>query len=472
MRVLLVGMPDTVSALDAILKVPNLGLCSIAGNLTNCEVRIIDLAFFGRGLTRVLQKVVADFEPDLVGLSAMSYQYASARRAAQVCRSARSEMKIALGGYHASLMHREIGNADADYFDFVVRGEGETTFSHLAESIRANDPDYAAIPGLSYRVNGEFRHNPPARPIDLASLKLPNRSARVADRAHFLGQPFDCVETSRGCSQRCRFCSIREMYGSQVRSFSLDRVVEDLKRLKEAGKRGVFFVDDNITLDVARLKSLCQSIIDEKLDDRSYTVQASVVGIASDPELPALMKRSGFKWVFLGIESGIRRNLESMGKKGVLPNVGKAVSGLRAHGIGVFGGFIVGHPDDSLGDISTTFKYALESGVDHPIIQCLTPYPRTQTRQELADSHLITNADDFSLYNGFTCNIRTRKLPRRQLNRAIFWNGLRLYFHPRYLSRSRFWRFRATVIPALLANNLSYLAGSLTGKVFISRHKW
>ena len=184
------------------------------------------------------------------------------------------------------------------------------------------------------------------------------------------------------------------------------------------------------------------------------------------------MKTAGFKWVFLGIESGIARNLESMGKQGVLHNARRAVSLLKEQGIGVFGGFIIGHPQDTRDDIQSTFRFALDLGVDHPIIQCLTPYPKTQTRQELLACNLITNKENYSLYNGCNCNVRTKHLTNSQLNRAIFWNGLRLYFHPRYLAKSRFWHYRLSLIPVMFANNIRYLVGALQGKIFISRHRW
>ena len=194
--------------------------------------------------------------------------------------------------------------------------------------------------------------------------------------------------------------------------------------------------------------------------------------MAADPALAKLLKRAGFEWVFLGIESGIARNLAAMGKEGVLPNTRRAVSLLRSHGIGVFGGFIVGNPDDTREDILATFKYALELGVDHPIVQCLTPYPKTRTREELAARGLITNPDDYQRYNGFTCNVRTEHLSTRQVNWAIFRGGLGLYFHPRYLVTSRFWRYRVSLLPGLLANTIRYLAGALRGSIFLSRHRW
>ena len=308
--------------------------------------------------------------------------------------------------------------------------------------------------------------------FNLEQLELPDRSCRIIDRAQLLGQSFDCVETSRGCVMGCRFCSIEMMYGRNIRKFSLQRVATELGRLKSAGKQGVFFVDDNITLDVPRFKNLCRIIVEEKLDDLTYAVQASVSGISSDPELAGLMRKAGFKWVFLGIESGISRNLESMGKQGVLNNTQRAVSLLKAQGIGIFGGFIIGHPDDRGEDIKATYKFALDLGVDLPIIQCLTPYPRTQTREDLLKQGLVTNIEDFSRYNGFTCNIRTLHLTTKQINRAVFSNGLKLYFNIKYLATNRFWRARMSRLPSLLMNNLRYLTGALKGRMFASRHTW
>jgi radical SAM superfamily enzyme YgiQ (UPF0313 family) len=473
MRVLLVAMPDTVSALDPVMRVPNLGLCSIAGNLEGCDVRVIDLVFHNRHVGRLLQRLMEEFKPEIVGLSAMSFQFASACHVSRICRSINPDVTVALGGYHASLMYREIASgAEAELFDFLIRGEGEVTFLSLVQELISGRSDLRLIPGLSFRRDGKFHHNPPASLINLDTLKPPNRDCRVLDGACFLGHRFDCVETSRGCTMGCRFCSITRMYGRSIRKFALERVIEELHQLKGKGIEGVFFVDDNITLDVPRLKQLCSLIIDENLNTMSYAIQASVPGIASDPELVELLGRAGFRWVFLGIESGISRNLESMGKVGVLKNTKRAVSLLQKQGICVFGGFILAHPDDTGQDIQSTFKFALDLGVDHPIMQCLTPYPKTETREQLLKRGLITNLEDFSRYNGFICNVRTEHLSNNELNRAIIRGGLSLYFNPRYLRQSRFWKYRPSLWPALIANNFRYLVGAARGSIFASRHRW
>jgi radical SAM superfamily enzyme YgiQ (UPF0313 family) len=466
-------MPDTISALDAVMHMPNLGLCSIAGNLKGSEVKIVDLAFHNKNIASFIRRIVREFRPELVGLSGMSFQYDSARRAAQICRSLSPGAIIVLGGYHASLMYEEIGSgADAELFDFIVRGEGEITFQRLVQELDTGNREFEFIQGLSFHKDGRFQHNPPAPLVNLDTLNLPDRTCRVLDGARFLGQRFDCIETSRGCTMGCKFCSIAHMYGRSIRFFALERVIAELKGLKQRGVEGVFFVDDNITLDVQRLKNLCDLIVGEKLDSMSYVIQASVKGIASDPELASRLKSAGFRWVFLGIESGIARNLESMGKAGVFNNTRRAVSLLKEQGIGVFGGFIVGNPDDRREDIRSTYRFALDLGVDHPIMQCMTPYPKTEIREHLLSESLITNRDDFSLYNGFICNVRTRHMSSRELTMSMFWEGLRLYFHPRYLAKSRFWRYRPSLWPSLVANNFSYLIGAARGRIFASRHSW
>ena len=473
MRILLLAMPDAISALAVVTQMPNLGICSLAGNVKGHDVKIADLVFHKHGLKKYVRDILRDFKPDIVGLSAMSHQYASACTVSSICREEKPGAKIILGGYHATLMHKEIGaGPDAKLFDFIVRGEGELTFRSLVEEIGSGKNTFDGVAGLSYRKDASFYHNPDAPLLELDKIGLPDRDCRIIDKAQFMGQPFDCVETSRGCSMDCHFCSVSMMYGRSFRTFSLERIISDLKNLKQKGKTGAFFVDDNITLDVQRLKRLCASIISAELNDMSFGVQASVPGIVSDPGLAERLGKAGFKWVFLGIENGISRNLNSMGKKGVLNNSRQAVELLKSQGIVIFGGFIIGNPQDTREDVLSTFKYALEIGVDHPIIQCLTPYPKTLTRQELLELDLVTNKSDFSRYNGFTCNVRTGHLSTRQLNSAALWGGLRLYFHPRYIARSRFWRFKLSMIPGLIMNNFRYLAGAITGKIFMSDHRW
>src|SRR5262247_348685 len=163
MRILLLAMPDSASSLDGVMKFPNLGLCSLAAQVPSHDVRILDLVLKPRRvLHRVLAEVVA-FAPDLVGYSAMSFQYATARALAAAIRRAAPHALHVLGGYHATVLADEVGEQDPDLFDFIVRGEGELPFRQLIDGLAGASLDPATIPGLSWRSSDGFRHNPVGR---------------------------------------------------------------------------------------------------------------------------------------------------------------------------------------------------------------------------------------------------------------------------------------------------------------------
>ena len=115
-----------------------------------------------------------------------------------------------------------------------------------------------------------------------ATIKPPNRAARVLSGYTMLGRQVDVVETSRGCTFDCSFCSIIEMRGRNFHRFPIARVHRRHRATPAArGARAIFFVDDNITLDVPRFEALCQAIIDAGLNDVDYIVQGMTAPIAA-----------------------------------------------------------------------------------------------------------------------------------------------------------------------------------------------
>jgi radical SAM superfamily enzyme YgiQ (UPF0313 family) len=473
MKILLVAMPDSASCFDHIMELPNLGLCCLAGNLDGGhEVRILDLVKHRRRAAQVLERQMKDFSPDLVGISAMSFQIGSARKTAALCKALDPRVMTVLGGYHATIMWKEIGEGpDAALFDFVVRGEGEAIFNELVRMLGSHG-DPAAIDGLSYRRRGEYRHNPPAPLLDLAGVRPPDRSGRVSGDYLWMGRPFDVAETSRGCTMPCGFCSIRRMYGKTFRLYSDERVVEDLRAVKARGARGAMFVDDNVTLDGPRLKELCLRFEREKVNDLFLVMQASVFPIAADLSLAEAMARGGVKMAFLGIESGDERNLKVLGKSKQSSRTGKVVRALREAGIIVIGGFIVGNPDDREEDVRAAYRYVREIGVDHGIVQCLTPYPKTELRRQLLERGLVTNPDDLDRYNGFIPNVRTEHLSERDLARVMTGAGIRLYWDPRYILQNGIWKACPAQSFWMLWNNVKFVFTGYAGRMFLSRHRF
>ena len=422
-KALLFAMPDSVPRFDATAFGPNIAIASIAGNVDPgvCDVKVADLILVRRNLSSYVLGLLRKWSPDLVGLSCMSFQYCSAVRLAKLVKTYDENILVAMGGYHPTLAYEGISvSPESQFIDFIVRGEGEATFNELVTAINAGK-GYEKIAGLSYKAGSVFHHNPPRALLPLDSIQLPNRDARLIKKGfHGFGRPGDASETSRGCTYNCKFCSIRHMYGRSFRTYELSRVIADVRDAYEHGATSVGFVDDNITLDLKRLEALCDEIVAAKLNSIHYVFQASVKGIAHSAKLAQKMADAGVRLVFLGIESVSKADLDFLGKKTTTSDdTRKAVKYLRDNGIISIGGFIVGNPDDDEESLWQVARVARDLKIDLPIFFILTPHIRTQIREELLARGLVTNPDEFSTYNGFSANVRTKYLAPEDVDRIV-----------------------------------------------------
>src|SRR4030066_226367 len=168
--------------------------------------------------------------------------------------------------------------------------------------------------------------------------------------------PMDVAETSRGCPNNCKFCSITQMYGHTFRRFSVARIISDLKAIRDQGFKAVFFVDDNITYDIDHFRQVCQAIVQHQLDDLCYLTQVSAAGIAQHPELVADMDRANFRITFVGFEAMDPDALKGM-KKPTNPELNRrAAALLRRHRIAIIAGCIFGYPEDTREGVINTWQ--------------------------------------------------------------------------------------------------------------------
>jgi anaerobic magnesium-protoporphyrin IX monomethyl ester cyclase len=442
MRVLLLSMPDSFEHTPSLtMRMPNGALASLAGNVgPGHHVAVADLVLVQDRVAPMVERLVREHEPQVVGLSIMTFQRRTALRLVRLIRAIRPGVTVVAGGYDPSLAP-EAYEAPASGVDFLVRGEGEVTFRELLRALSGGG-DVSTIQGLSFR-HGEregFRHAP-ARPVgrlEDGGLALPDRSARVLDGYTFLGRPIDIVETSRGCTYDCSFCSIIEMRGRNFHTFDFSRVLADIADARARGARAIFLVDDNITLNVTRFEALCRAIVQAGLNDVHYIVQAMTSSVASHGgRLAPLMWKAGFRYVFLGIENILEEDLAFLraSAKNARRAGGRragnatldAVAALHAAGLSVVGGIIVGNPDDTRESIEANLEFARRH-VDWPYIQHPTPYPGTPMTADFRRRNLIVN-DRLEEYDGTTAVVRTAHLDAEEVEymrwRAERWMKLR-----------------------------------------------
>jgi anaerobic magnesium-protoporphyrin IX monomethyl ester cyclase len=438
-NILLLSMPDAFEHTPAIaMRMPNGALASLAGNVDpHHRVAVADLILARSTLQRTLERLVREHEPELVGLSVMTFQRRTALDVARFVRHLRPGVKIVVGGYDPSLASEAY--AAAPYVDFVVRGEGEHTLCELVRALESGSVP-ASIPGLSYRTLDGLVHNcdRPVLPLAANPLRLPNRAARVLSGYTLLGRQVDVVETSRGCTFDCSFCSIIEMRGRNFHPYPLERVMADILDARRHGARAIFLVDDNITLDIRRFEALCEAIVDSGLDDIDFIVQAMTAPLAEHgARLAPLMRRAGFRYVFLGIENILDEDLRFLKARAknarrehgrTIGNATlEAIDHLHRHGLFVVGGLIVGNPDDTREAVEANLTFARRY-VDWPYIQHPTPYPRTPMTREFRERDLIVD-ENVAHYDGTTAVVRTAHLTVDDIEflrwRAERWMKLR-----------------------------------------------
>jgi len=381
MRILLLSMPDSFEHTPAIaVEMPNGALASLAGNLDpHHQVAIADLILVQSSVRRAVERLIEEHRPDVVGLSVMTFQRATARRIIALIRSLKPDVRVVVGGYDPSLAPDAWTHSDLGV-DVIVRGEGDVTFRELVRAFEQQQP-LSAIAGLWFRDGDGFS-------------KTAHREVAKLDRG-------------------------------------------DIRPPKSAA-RSIFLVDDNITLDVERFEALCHAIIQAGLHRIDYLVQGMTAPIAARGEtLAPLMRRAGFRYVFLGIENVLEddlvflkaraKNSRQQAGGGRVNSALAAVTILQRHGMLVVGGLIVGNPDDRRESVAANLEFARRH-IDWPYIQHPTPYPGTPMTRDFEERGLVVNPR-LEEYDGTTAVTRSAHLEPEEIEfmrwRAERWMKVR-----------------------------------------------
>jgi anaerobic magnesium-protoporphyrin IX monomethyl ester cyclase len=427
MKIILMSMPDVAPVImhETAFHMPNCGIASLGGNIDDGhDIYIVDLIRKRRQLKKYITKTLLKIRPDLVGLSSMTWQYDTCIKLVKLIKQLLPDVKIVIGGYHATLMHEEIAaSSEAALIDFMIRGEGEEACRRLVNALIGKDR-LEDIASLSYKSNGHFIHNERGELLDLSRLKPPIRDKRrLTWGYHIMNAKVEVMETSRGCTRNCNYCSMRHMYGRSFRTYPIERVLENLDDIYYNRKtRWVFVVDDNLVLDPARVIEICDAIIARHYKNLNIIVQADCISMSRNEAMVSKMSQAGMRTVFLGIENVSTKNLAAAGKGNIVNASRKAIEICHKYDIMVVAGLIFGFPDDEEGDIIENYQFLKSINADTAYCQILTPYPKTGMRQNLIEQGLVTKMHEYRWYNGMWANVKTKHLESDKLQYLVWYH--------------------------------------------------
>jgi radical SAM superfamily enzyme YgiQ (UPF0313 family) len=129
MNILLFSMPDSFEHMPTIaVRMPNGALTSLAGNVDpHHRVAAADLVLVQNRVRETVERLLAEHEPDVVGLSVMTFQRKTANGIIDLVRARRPRARVVVGGYDPSLASEAYTEDPDGGVDFIVRGEGEIT---------------------------------------------------------------------------------------------------------------------------------------------------------------------------------------------------------------------------------------------------------------------------------------------------------------------------------------------------------
>jgi radical SAM superfamily enzyme YgiQ (UPF0313 family) len=338
-----------------------------------------------------LDQVKSRIDADLVGISATALSY---DHAIEVARAAKQRgARVILGGAAATPLAREI----LQYYDFVdavIKYDGELAFSKVV----AGAP-LGSIENLVYRDHHEIVENPVKLP-QLDELPVPDRDLvdldvyfrNSQDVKYPICDPFARpmnIYSQKGCIWRaqegggCVFCSIpyRDL---RLRAPKL--VWEEIASLVHKYQADfIWDSSDNLVGDKEWFKAFCAA--KPKGLKIHYTNYVDAKGI--DEEVARLLAESGCVSVFVGMETGDPRMLESMNKRSTLEDNLRAMALLQKYRIGVIAGVVVGVQGESRESLERTVEFLKKlvefDNLDRFEWGSLIPFPGSRANRMLRE---------------------------------------------------------------------------------------
>ncbi len=406
MRIVLVFPPFYLSTM---YNLPPLGLINLATALKDSPHQVILMDFvlalrqerlaMGKEIYRDCARQIMEASPDLVAFSTQCTTYPAVIQISHKIKASNPGVKIVIGGHNASFLD-QITLKRYPFVDAVVRGEGEITFQELVAAYAAGR-DSGGIDGVTYRHGAEIIRNKDRDLISsLDDLSLPDygfappfEEYRAACE---LPRSIAILDVGRGCPHRCIYCSESILWRRRCRTFSVARLVEEMKNLHtHFGAECFLLAYDQFTASRTFVEAFCTRVIKEGLNTLPWYCISRLDSV--DAPLLALMREAGCESMCYGIDSGSKRTLSFIRKNIDHQILYQRVVETADQGIIPTLSFVIGFPEEERSDIDETLAMALRTGIvgnNNPLIQMPTVLPGTDLHSRYG-SRLVREVDTY-----------------------------------------------------------------------------
>jgi radical SAM superfamily enzyme YgiQ (UPF0313 family) len=346
--------------------------------------------------TRSVSDVIESFQPDFVGISLRNIDDLVIKRRQTFVDSVKEfimEIRrtcaapLILGGSGFSIfpdvLLRELEA------DFGIQGEGEASFPALLRALEERT-DCSHVPGLVYRRGNTIIANPSQR-LNMAELPSASRPDLIMD--YYIRETgMMNVQTQRGCSCHCDYCTYPLIEGARFRHRPGEAVAEELAELEQRGVKYAVFVDSIFNSSPKHLHEVCEAILRRNLKLR-WTCFLRPTGLTS--EMARLMARAGLAHAEFGTDSFCDSVLAACGKRFTFDDVLQSHNLLRAAKVDCCHFLISGGPGETRETLEEGFNNSLH--LKEAAILALVGmrvYPGTSLHSRLRHERSIPSDDE------------------------------------------------------------------------------
>ena len=417
------------------------GGAEIAGNWTPSWVAYIGGALKQAGFDQVkfvdamaddipddqIEEIIRKNMPDVVMTTNITPSIFKAQAIMKLAKKVNPKIRTIMGGIHSTFMYPQV-LSEAPETDYVVRGEGEEVTVNLIKEIAAGTDmqNRGDITGIAYIDNEGKVFATPAHPVieDLDTLS-PDWSLYDWDK--YIYTPLNCrlavPNFARGCPFTCTFCS-QWQFWRRYRARSPKLFVDEIEVLVKQHKVGFFILaDEEPTINKQKFVSLCQELIDRKLDV-TWGINTRVTDIMRDADLLPFFRRAGLVHVSLGTEAASQMNLNRFRKETTIEENKLAIKLLQKNGIVAEAQFVMGLEHETPETIEETYQLCKDWDPDMANWTIYTPWPFSDLFKELGDR---VEVRDYSKYNFVTPIIKPDNMEREDVLKLVLKSYARFY---------------------------------------------
>lgn len=362
-----------------------------------------------------IAKVISDYNPDMLGISVLFQNLIeSAQHIAKITKQFNKNIHVFIGGncisnavidYKHAIADKNsnlpdfISYLDDPNFDCAIAGEGEQAAKTFVNKF-INNEDFSETPGLVKKIgHKKYIIKDPTKIHFMDVLPRPARHLVPMEKYFDIGAFHSSksksnrvlnVMCSRGCPEKCTFCTTPAMWGQLTRWRSIPHIMDEIKNaVRDYNIGEIQFDDDTLTVNKKMLFALCKEL--EQIGVPWCTPNGTKVNyhLREQYDMYKAMYDSGCYQLTLACESGVQRVLDDIVKKNLpLETIKPAIEKAKRAGLLVHTFWILGYPGETFKEMQETIDFAMSSGADSFTFSVLTPLSGTPIYRKVLKENL------------------------------------------------------------------------------------